>query len=128
MIFGYFDKAEWAALAQIDGDCRQLACSHQFHTLLLNYNPASIGLLDQFAAEISSAEALTEQIPIKSQPSIGLCVRCITVSTDSKWLFSITELTPVRPFAKKARMLKEANSKTVCCHIGDISTILKSYS
>ncbi|KAJ0422740.1 hypothetical protein BJY00DRAFT_65079 [Aspergillus carlsbadensis] len=77
MIVRYLDgdKHSLASLAQVNSDCRQLARSCQFQTIVFNSSPSSthlLGILIYEAAERSrSPNRLTGRL------SLGACIRCV---------------------------------------------------
>ena len=71
-------KASLAALALVNSDCRQLARSRQFTSILLDYSDQTleiIGKLQEEAAERSNNGGLTRK------PALGPCIRRLTVAT-----------------------------------------------
>ncbi|VUC24176.1 unnamed protein product [Clonostachys rosea] len=69
------DKTTLASLALVNSDCRQLARSCQFADLHLDYSGSANQLIEALGAEAAARDSL----PLK--PSIGVCVRNITVAS-----------------------------------------------
>jgi hypothetical protein len=61
---------------QVNSDCRQLARSRQFSVVQLDYNEASIALVELLASE--TAERVSRH-GRTSRPSLGACIRHLTV-------------------------------------------------
>lgn len=83
IVFSHIDNSSLASLAQVDRDCRQLARSHQFSNIVLDYSDNSFQLLQTLLKE---AIRRCQNKRLTTQPSIGACVRRITVSTNPEWL------------------------------------------
>jgi hypothetical protein len=71
-----------ASFALVNRDCRQLARSRQFASVCLDYGNSSFGLLKVLLEEAS--ERLRNGLTIS--PSLGACIRRLTVATDPKWV------------------------------------------
>lgn len=68
---------------QVNSDCRQLARSRQFSSVHLDYSQNSIDLVDYLAVE--TAERIS-QMGTFSLPSLGACIRNLTVATSQNIL------------------------------------------
>lgn len=67
-------------LALVNGTCRQLARSCQFADICFNYSPASQNLIRVLLSEATHSNNGTPK------PSIGPCIRRLTVRTDREWV------------------------------------------
>lgn len=74
------DRASLANLALVNVECRQMARSAQFAEISFDYSPKSHELLRKLASEASERQS---GVP---KPSIGACIRCITVQSNKRWL------------------------------------------
>jgi hypothetical protein len=74
------DKQSLASLALVNSDCRQLARSCQFQTIVFDSSPSSthlLGILIYEAAERPrSPNRLTERL------SLGACIRCVKTNSN----------------------------------------------
>ncbi|MCJ1232178.1 hypothetical protein MMC14_000127 [Varicellaria rhodocarpa] len=85
----YFPSDSLASLALVNHDCRQLARSRQFVSITLDYRPESLRLVEKLFSEY---EERLENNGLITQPSLGACIRHITVSADCQWFFSYHKL------------------------------------
>ena len=79
------DDEDLGRLALVNHDCRQLARSRQFATIRLDYSDRSIGLLGVLVTECKQR---SENHGKTRTPSIGACIREITVVADPGWITS----------------------------------------
>ncbi|OAL42714.1 hypothetical protein IQ07DRAFT_338930 [Pyrenochaeta sp. DS3sAY3a] len=70
-------------LALVNRDCRQLARSRQFAIIKLDYSDRAFGILDILAKECRERSRKPATI---MAPSIGACIRKITVAADPRWI------------------------------------------
>ncbi|KAF2266122.1 hypothetical protein CC78DRAFT_615428 [Lojkania enalia] len=70
-------------LALVNRDCRQLARSRQFASIKLDYSDSAIGILGVLVKE---HEERSESYGKTKLPSIGACIRKITVATNPRWI------------------------------------------
>lgn len=83
VILHHVEPASLASLALISRDFRQLARSRQFASIQLDYSDASFALITALAVEGQQGaknEGFTES------PSLGACIRRITVATHPGWV------------------------------------------
>lgn len=83
LICCHVPSSSLAALALVSRDCRQLARSRQFASVQLDYSDSSLDLLDLLWKE------LQERVANKGatqNPSLGVCIRRITVATNPAWV------------------------------------------
>jgi F-box domain len=97
-----------ASLAQVNRDCRQLARSRQFASVCLNYSDNSLQLVLHLIKE--STERLTNR-GLTNLPSLGACIRRLTVATSSGWVgfrhnLQLEELQTLTPEVKRSKMDK----------------------
>ena len=83
-IIQYLDPKSLASFALVNSDCRQLARSRQFASVLLDYSDSKNALIKKLLDE--GRERATSSNGTASQPSIGACIRRITVATDPGWV------------------------------------------
>ena len=83
LILGYIPLETLSALALVNRDCRQLARSRQFASVQLDYSDNIFGLIDILLQE--GLQRLRNQ-ERTSQPSLGTCIRRITMATDPDWV------------------------------------------
>ncbi|KAF9733855.1 hypothetical protein PMIN01_08198 [Paraphaeosphaeria minitans] len=76
-------KEDLGNLALVNRDCRQLARSRQFATIELDYSDRAISILDTLIKEY---EERFENKDKTTAPSIGACIRKITVATKPEWI------------------------------------------
>lgn len=105
-VLSYLSTSDFASLALVDKDCRQLARTRQFRSVWLNYSNASTCLLGELTSE---ATARLENRNGKQKWTLGACIRRITISADFE------SRTPTynrrRPVNRKA-----AHARAVECH------------
>jgi hypothetical protein len=75
------DRQTLASLALVNSDCRQLARSCQFAAICFDYSPSAHAIVRALAEESS-----WRRDGAVLQPTIGACVRRITVSSDRRWV------------------------------------------
>ena len=77
-ILQHVDSSSLASLAFVNRDFRQWARSRQFASIHWDYGPATIGMLRHLRREMNEREA---NRGITLSPSLGACIRRITVAT-----------------------------------------------
>lgn len=77
-ILQHVDSSSLASLAFVNRDCRQWARSRQFASIHCDYGPETIGMLRHLRREMNEREA---NRGITVSPSLGACIRRITVAT-----------------------------------------------
>jgi hypothetical protein len=80
LILGYADSPSLAALALVNSDCRQLARSRQFADVCLDYSESSEALVRLLVSEAGERRMNNGST---SLPSLGACIRRLTVSIDT---------------------------------------------
>lgn len=85
IIVGYvaLDKSDLASLARVNSDCRQLARSCQFHTLVLDFSARAIQILPQLQKE--AVQRLRSPQGLTLSPSLGACVRTLRSDLSEYW-------------------------------------------
>lgn len=83
LILQHVEHASLASLAHVSRDCRQLARSRQFASIQLDYSESSFDLVVKLMRE--SEERLVNGRYTR-YPSLGACIRRITVATDPGWV------------------------------------------
>lgn len=87
-VLGYIlqqvDSSSLASLALVNRDCLQLARSRQFASVLLDYSDSSLALISKLLSEGREAEQIAQGSTV--QPSLGACIRRITVATNPGWI------------------------------------------
>jgi hypothetical protein len=78
-ISGYVPRDSLAAFALVNTDCRQLARSRQFASVLLDYSDASLGLVKKLLEE--GLERRESDNNLTRAPSLGACIRRIVSSS-----------------------------------------------
>jgi hypothetical protein len=76
-------KEDLRNLALVNRDCRQLARSRQFAMIGLDYSDQAISILDFLVGEY---EERSKNQGKTMAPSIGACIRKITVATNPRWI------------------------------------------
>ncbi|OQD75219.1 hypothetical protein PENDEC_c008G06079 [Penicillium decumbens] len=76
------DQPTLAALALVNSDCRQLARSCQFVDICFDYSPRAFDLL------LALLRETVPSVSTASQPTIGACIRRVTVKSDRQWVAS----------------------------------------
>ncbi|KAJ4293149.1 hypothetical protein N0V90_008431 [Kalmusia sp. IMI 367209] len=76
-------KEDLRNLALVNRDCRQLARSRQFAMIELDYSDRAISILDSLVKEY---EERFENKGKTMAPSIGACIRKITIATKPEWI------------------------------------------
>jgi hypothetical protein len=84
-ILQYIPREDLASLAFVNRYCRQLARSRQFFSICLDYSDTSFQLLAHLGKE--SADRLANH-GHTSLPSLGACIRRLTVATSFAWVGS----------------------------------------
>ena len=77
------DKEALASLALVNSDCRQLARSCQFRSVVINFSPTSSCVLGILIRE--AAERFRSENGLTRRPSLGACIRRIKTSSDHYW-------------------------------------------
>jgi hypothetical protein len=80
LILEFVESSSLAALALVNSDCRQLARSRQFVDVRLDYNYSSAALVRLLVAETEERRANNGST---LRPSLGACIRRLTVSIDT---------------------------------------------
>lgn len=83
-VIEYLDTKSLAVLALANRDCRQLARSRQFSIVLFDYSDSSVGLIKKLLSEGKKREQSLHGTA--SHPSIGACIRRITVVTNREFI------------------------------------------
>jgi hypothetical protein len=78
------DSNSLASVALVNSDCRQLARSRQFASVLLDYSDSKNSLIRKLLDE--GHERATSPNGTTAKPSIGACIRRITVATNPGWV------------------------------------------
>lgn len=78
LILEFMDPSSLASLALVNSDCRQLARSRQFADVRLDYSDSSEALVRVLESETSERMKNGST----SRPSLGACIRRLTVSID----------------------------------------------
>lgn len=77
----YLSHTDLQRLALVNSDCRQLARSQQFKSVLLNYSPNSSSLLWKLFDEAIQREHDTTR-----NAYLGSCIRRLTIATHPAWV------------------------------------------
>jgi hypothetical protein len=80
------DKATLSALALVNSDCRQLACSCQFADVCFDYSPSSRLLLLQLTKEGLTRFGRNHPSNTTRPPFIGSCIRRVVVKSCAEWV------------------------------------------
>ena len=80
LIVGYVERSSLACLALVSRDCRQLARSRQFAGVHLDYSHAAEALLNTLVSETAERRENNGSTVL---PSLGACIRRLTVSTST---------------------------------------------
>ncbi|KAL8738697.1 MAG: hypothetical protein Q9190_007962 [Brigantiaea leucoxantha] len=115
-----------ASLAQVNSDCRQLARSRQFTSILLDYSDQALALVAKLLAEgdeRSNGGGLTKN------PGLGPCIRRITISTRPEWIvdrhhIELSEEYATVPKAEQNRRRSAANDAYFNRYLLSIQKIL----
>jgi hypothetical protein len=85
VIIKYIDtgKEALASLALVNSDCRQLARSCQFRTVIIDFSPRSSSVLGILIRE--AAERFRSENGLTRRPSLGACIRRIKTNSDHLW-------------------------------------------
>ena len=83
-ISNYVPREASAAFAFVNRDCRQLARSRQFTSILLDFSDASAGMVKKLLQE--GIERRDNSNKLTLNPSLGACIRRITIATNPGWL------------------------------------------
>ena len=77
-VVAYLNTSDFRSLALVDRDCRQLARSRLFTSVVLDYSIEKRALLDKLSRhEVQSRQ---DNGGITENPSIGACIRSVTVA------------------------------------------------
>ncbi|KAF1816126.1 hypothetical protein P152DRAFT_111348 [Eremomyces bilateralis CBS 781.70] len=95
------DREALASLALVNSDCRQLARSCQFCSVVIDYSPRSSCVLGILIRE--ATERLISKNRLTHQPSLGACVRRIQTDSGHYWK-------EIRAMQPKASRDDEANN------------------
>jgi len=79
LILKFVESSSLAALAMVNSDCRQLARSRQFANVRLDFSSSSEALVRLLVSEASERRMSSGST---SLPSLGACIRRLTVSID----------------------------------------------
>lgn len=85
-----------ASFALVNRDCRQLARSRQFASVKLDYSDVAFEMLRLLAKE--AEERVVSKCAMRN-PSLGVCIRRITVATDPGWVSRRHQISLTRTFA-----------------------------
>ena len=80
-VITYLDTTDLRSLALADRDCRQLARSRLFASVVLDYSDAKRALLDMLS--LHEARSRRDNGGVTENPSIGACIRRVTVVKQS---------------------------------------------
>jgi hypothetical protein len=127
-ILSRVDDSSLASLAQVDRDCRQLARSRQFSNIVLDYSDNVFQLLYTLLAE--AVQRCQNKARLATQPSIGACVRRITVSSNAKWFAHHHEIDDSPNFHsldKEVKMMRyrDASARYYDSYLHAIETLLE---
>lgn len=78
-IMSYLGGSDLAALAMVDKDCRQLARTCQFSSVLINFSTASMALLNTL---VSEARVRTSNPAGPHRWSLGACIRRMSIAVE----------------------------------------------
>lgn len=90
------DASSLASIALVNSDCCQLARSRQFASVLLDYSPASIYILQSLIKS-----------PNSNKSSLKPCIRHLTVSAHPDWICRRHGVKSVDYFASLDQIAKE---------------------
>ena len=85
-IMQHLSSRDMQVLAFVNSDCRQLARSHQFKSVLLDYKPRCTSMLLKLLDEGVSRLRYLAEGRAPGENSLGSCIRRLTVSTDPAWI------------------------------------------
>ena len=77
-VVAYLNTSDLRSLALVDRDCRQLAQSRLFTSILLDYSDKKRALLDKLSHH--EAQSRRDNGGVTESPSIGPCIRRVTVT------------------------------------------------
>ena len=103
-ILEHVSPASLASLALVSHDCRQLARSRQFASVLLDYSDSSFGLISLLQRE-RQQRAVNEGLTVS--PSLGACVRRMTVATHPDCMSLRHDITLDEEFADLGKEVRE---------------------
>jgi len=87
MILSYLDPADLAKLAFVNSDCRQLARSKQFSSVIFDYSEQCWSLISYLALEARLRSMNKNGLTAK--PSLGACIRHIITNPHTKFYYQI---------------------------------------
>ncbi|RFU31209.1 hypothetical protein B7463_g5145, partial [Scytalidium lignicola] len=85
IILSYLSSSNLANLALVNSDCRQWARSRQYANVNLTYSDSSFGLIKVLQDEVLERVS-SKSNGFTSRPSLGACIRRVTIATDSRWI------------------------------------------
>jgi len=117
-----------ASLALVNKDCRQLARSRQFASVKLDYSDASLDLLELLEMEVRERAANSG---VTRKPSLGVCIRRITVATHPGWVSHRHQICLGREFANlnvdvRDRQIAVAGEAFFGAYLPRIQSLLRS--
>ena len=98
-------------LALVNRDCRQLARSRQFANVRFDYSDSAIGILGVLLKE---HEERSENHGKTRLPSIGACIRKITVATNPGWITYRHEIELSEDFTQLDAGVRKARLDEAC--------------
>ena len=84
-VVAYLDIVDLKSLALVDRDCRQLARSRLFASVVLDYSSERWQLLNELLREVRVRQ---DNDGVSESPSIGVCIRHLTVRTNPRAMAS----------------------------------------
>ena len=85
-----------ASFALVNSDCRQLARSRQFACVKFDYSNVSTALIHALTMEV---QARLRSNGVTRKPSLGVCIRRITVATNPEWVSRRHQISLTQRFA-----------------------------
>ncbi|KAL8734033.1 MAG: hypothetical protein Q9166_001794 [cf. Caloplaca sp. 2 TL-2023] len=105
-------KESLVSFALVNSDCRQLARSRQFASVLLDYGNESWQIIQQLGREVNERTFGPTNGKTKN-PALGPCIRRLTVATAPRWLaaqhgVALSEQFATLPEPERNQRLREA--------------------
>jgi hypothetical protein len=104
-------QGDLSSLALVNRDCRQLARSRQFASVKLDYSDAAIGILDVLVKEHNERSKNSGKTEL---PSIGACIRNITVATNPGWITYRHKVELSNEFVELEKSVRDALLDEAC--------------
>jgi hypothetical protein len=104
-------QGDLSSLALVNRDCRQLARSRQFACVKLDYSDAAIGILDVLVKEHNERSKNSGKTEL---PSIGACIRYITVATNPGWITYRHKVELSNEFVELEKSVRDALLDEAC--------------